>query len=300
MANVNVDTNLDVASKYEILVKQSLGGDSVYIRAKETVEDLVNSGAIDEAQKAEIISNIVTGAVNAITNASMSTALNWAQSEKELGLKKAELEKTLDILVQEALIKESQKEDIINKIRLSKVESKRMYGTSVFDSQNNLVTLDNSGKVFKDIELTEAQTGKVGVEKQLVEQKILESQAAVHKIIADTYVNYGNYRFTGLGEDGVTSITPQHGSYKTLSDTQREIGIEQAKGYTYNAWANALTGSASMLGTAIAAEYAEFDEGKPGGILLDVILNAARNLQMTNTVDTEAEPSYITDPPEEV
>lgn len=292
MATVAITSDLDVSDKYDALVQQSLAGESVYIRAKETIQDFVDSGAINENQKAEIISNILGSVVSAVTNASMSTALNWAQAEKNIELEKLKLAKELDILDQEILNKEAQIDQIYNGIRLAKVESKRMYGTATFDANHNILSLDYTGKVAKDMDLVTQQISKTVAEENLVAQKVKESFAAVHKIVADTYVNYGNYTYNGLTAEGINVVNKQHGLYKTLSDTQREIAIEQAKGYTYNAWANALTGSASMLGTAIAAEYAEFGSGQPGGVLLDIVLDAARNLKEASTTAAEATPIY--------
>jgi len=292
MATITVTNDLDVAEKFDTLVRQALSGNSAYIRAKETVQELVDSGAIDESQKAEIISNIVGGVVNNINSSSMSTAMAWANAEKEVALKKLELAKQLDILDEEILLKGAQVDQVSTTVKLAKVESKRVYGTAVFDEDGNIQSLANDGKVAKDIALTEVQTTKVSSDKALVDQKVKESYAAVHKIIADTYVNYGNYSYSLPSETGVGTVTAQHGSYKTLSDTQQDIAIEQAKGYTYNAWANALTGSAAMLGTAIASEYAEFGENQPGGILLDTILDTARNLKAATTTVDEATPTY--------
>jgi hypothetical protein len=286
MATISVTSNLDVLEKYQTLITQSLGGESAYIRAKETIQDLVATGSIDSAQKAEIISSIISSVVTSINSSSMSTAISWANAEKEIELRKLELAKQLDILDQDILLKTVQVEQVNNAVRLAKVESRRMYGVAVFDGSNNVISLDTTGKVSKDIELTSAQITKTGSEDDLLVQKVQESHAAVHKIVADTYVNYGHYSYTGLTSGGLSTVTANHGTFKTLSNTQQDIAIEQAKGYTYNAWANALTGSASMLGTAIAAEYAEFGPTQPGGILLDTILEAARNLKSaTSTVD---------------
>lgn len=292
MATITISNTLDVAEKYETLVRQSLSGTSAYIRAKETIQDLVDSGAIDESQKAEIISNIVGGVVNNITNSSLSTALEWAKTEKEVALKKLELEKQLDILDQEKLVKQAQVDQVNNAIRLAKVESKRMYGTAVFDIDGNVTSLDSSGKVYTDMELVLSNIEKTNQEIVLVQQKVTESQAAVHKIVADTYVNYGSYTYGSITDNGISSVVANHGTFKTLSSTQQEIAIEQAKGYVYNAWANALTGSASMLGTAIAAEYAEFGPGQTGGVLLDIVLDTARNLKAASTTTAEATPTY--------
>lgn len=291
MPTITIENDFDVISKFEKLTAQALSGESAYIRAKETLEELVASGALDEAKKAEVISSVVGNIAASITSAGMSTALQWATAEKEFALRKLQMEKELDILVQEDLLKQTQVAQLANTNRLAKVESRRMYGVPVFDGNDNIISLDNSGKVYTEMQLVDAQRAKTAVEESLTTQKIAESQAAVHKIVADTYVNYGNYTYSAPTVTGITTITPQHGSYKTLSNTQQDIAIEQAKGYTYNAWANALTGSASMLGTAIAAEYAEFGPAQPGGILLDTVLNAALNLKSATTTTDEAIPT---------
>lgn len=283
MATITVTNDLDVAEKFETLVSQALSGNSAYIRAKETIQDLVDSGAIDESQKAEIISNIVGGIVNNINSSSMSTAMAWANAEKEVALKKLELAKQLDILDEEVLLKGAQVDQVTNAVKLAKVESKRVYGTAVFDVDGNIQSLANDGKVAKDIVLTETQTTKVASDKILVDQKVKESYAAVHKIIADTYVNYGNYSYSLPSETGVGTVTSQHGTYKTLSDVQKNIATEQAKGYTYNAWANALTGASSMVGTALASEVLAFDAGSTEADLLVSVKELVGQLQNATT-----------------
>lgn len=292
MATISIDNDFDVISKFKQLTDQSLSGDSVYIRAKETLEELAANGALDDAQKAEVISSVVSSIATSVTSSSMSTALQWANAEKEFALSKLRLEKELDILDKDDLLKVAQTEQLDNATRLAKVESRRMHGIPIYDGNGDVVSLDDSGKIYTDIQLTQAQKIKVEAEELLTDQKLVESQAAVHKIVADTYVNYGNYTYTTPTETGVSTVTANHGAFTTLSDTQQEIAIEQAKGYTYNAWANALTGSASMLGTAIAAEYAEFGDGQPGGILLDTVLDAARNLKAATSTATEATPTF--------
>jgi hypothetical protein len=291
MATITITDSLDVANKYDILVKQSLSGDSAYIRAKETIQELVSTGALDETQKAEIISNILGNVINNITSSSMSTAMQWANAEKEIALKKLELSKQLDILGEEYLLKKAQTAQVQSATTLAKIESKRIFGTAILDSEGNVVSLADDGKVYTDIQLASSTINKTDVEKTLAEQKIVESQAAVHKIVADTYTNYGHFTYTDITANGISGVTPNDlGTFRTLSKTQQDIAVEQAKGYVYNAWANALSGSASMLGTAIAAEYAEFGDGQPGGVLLDTILDAARNLKNAATTTDDAVP----------
>ena len=290
MATISTSSELDVIDKYETLVSESLSGSVAYIRAKETIQELYTDGTITQAEKATIVSNIISSISSTITSTSMTTALAWAQAEKSTELQKLELGVQLDILEQDKLLKEAQVDQVYNSIRLAKVESRRMYGVAAF-VDNDVVSLSDEGKVYTDIQLTDAQRTKVGAETTLTTQKMEESYAAVHKIVADTYVNYGSYTYTGLTAVGLENVTANHAdSFSTLSDMQKEIAVEQAKGYTYNAWANALTGTASMLGTAIAAEYSEFAPGKTGGDLLGILIDTATNLSNATTTTPEAIP----------
>lgn len=294
MADTSTVTNdLDVVSKYNSLVKESLGGDSIYIRAKETVEALVKDGAIDEAQKAAVISEVIGGAVNGITSSAMSTALQWASQEKEIALKKLEMDQQLNILEKEIALKEAQSDQVSSQLRLAQVESRRMYGIATFDVDDNITSLSDAGKVWEDVLLTRQKVINSAVEEDLITAKIVESKAASHKIVADAYVNYGSYSFVvDPSSGGLQSVTQTHGvGHVTLSDTQREIAIEQGKGYTYNAWANALTGSASMLGTAIASDYFDFTGGSTGDQLLTTVLDCATNLKAASTTADEAVPT---------
>lgn len=283
----SVTSTLEVIAKYNSLVKESLSGDSIYIRAKETLQELVKDGAIDDAQKAKIISEVLGSAVNSITSSSMSAALDWSKAEKDLELRKLEMDQQLNILAKEIELKTSQKDQVDSQIRLAKVESKRVFGTGVFDGSGALTSLGSEGKVYVDMQLVSQQITNAGIEETLLDSKVNESRVAIHKVVADTYVNFGAYTFTyGANGVGIASVTPEHGAHVTLSDTQKEIAIEQGKGYTYNAWANALTGSASILGTAIASGDFNFSEGSSGDLLLRTVLNCGNNLkQASGSID---------------
>lgn len=289
----SVEIPLDVISKYNSLVQESLGGDSVYIRAKETLQDLFDNNDISSTDKASAIGNAISNMVNSVTSTSMTTALEWAKYEKELALKKLELDKQLAILGHEGDLKEAQVKQVDVQTRLAMVESRRMHGVGTFDANTGvLLSLTEEGKVWNDMQLVSQQRLNAAEENDLIKSKVNESKAAIHKIVADTYVNYGSYSyaFTSSGE-GIESVTANHGTYKTLSDTQRDIAIEQGKGYTYNAWANALTGSASMVGTAMASGEFTFEPGTPAGDALNTIVKCAINLSDATTTADEATPT---------
>ena len=287
-----VPSTIDVISKYNALVTASLSGDSIYIRAKETIQELVSDGDLDETQKAAVITSLLGNAVTSITNASMSAALDWSKYETEVALKKLEMDLQLSILAQEKELKTSQVAQVELQNRLYKVESKRMYGTGTFDSEGVLTNLTGTGKVWQDMQLVIKQVSNAASEGLLVDSKLEESKVAIHKVVADTYRNFGNFTFAYDGSgNGISSVTRIDTPGSTLSDTQQEIAKEQGKGYTYNAWANALTGSASMVGTALASGDFNMGTGTPGRDLLDTVIKCASNLSIASSASDTAVPA---------
>ena len=78
-----IETDLDVVSKQRLLVEEALGPDSVYIRMKETLIDLMNSGEIKGTDRAKVVGETIAQMSASITANVMSTGLQWAEAEKE-------------------------------------------------------------------------------------------------------------------------------------------------------------------------------------------------------------------------
>lgn len=252
MATISVTEDLDVLNKYTSLVSESLGSGSVYIRAKETIEELAANGDLKDADKAKVMSEVLTSLSTSLTNACMSTALQWAANEKDIALKKLELAKQLDILDEDILLRAAQVEKMKDDTIATQAQTIRMYGTPVV-VDGEVTGLSDEGKVFNEIQMLEQQTANAVKEGVLLDSKKKESQAAIHKVVADTYRNYGSYTYV-LADGGLSGVSKTSGTYETLSDIQEAIAKQQANGYAYNAWANAATSTSSMLGTALAAE----------------------------------------------
>ena len=278
MATLTFSTSIDVVSKQRELVQEALGADGIYIRMKETLQEFFDDGDLKDSDKVKLISETLAALTNSITQSSMAIALQWAAQEKDFAIKKLELEKQLDILVNENALKEAQ----IAKIEIDSInaqsEARRMFGVpTIIDGK--VTSLTNEGKLYQDIELEKQQLVNLGQEYNILVSKERESNAGVHKIIADTYRNYGSYSYT-VDATGVSGVAATHGAYRTLSDVQEKIAQEQAKGYAYNAWASAASGLASTTGVALTSGEAIFDQGEIGYTMitnLNSTLNKLRN-----------------------
>jgi predicted transcriptional regulator len=108
IVDLSPQQRMDVIGKYNSLVKESLGADSVYARVKETIKSFVDDGVLDKAKQAEIVSGVLGSVVNGITSASMSTDLQWVKMEQDIALQREELKYQLKVVENDGLIKAEQ------------------------------------------------------------------------------------------------------------------------------------------------------------------------------------------------
>jgi hypothetical protein len=254
MATILIETDLDVVSKQRLLVEEALGPDSVYIRMKETLIDLLNSGEIKGTDRAKVVGETIAQMSASITANVMNTGLQWAEAEKRLALQKEEMQKQLDILDQNKLLIENQVVASLADRQLKQAQLRREYGTPSLDGSGNVIGLADDGKEYASILNIEADTANKGIQGSVFTAQKESTYAQTHKIVADTYVNHGVFSWTGLSATGISNVSKTNTGYVTLSDLQKEVSKEQAKGYTLNAWSNAATAGASMLGTLAGAE----------------------------------------------
>ena len=278
MATISISTDLDVIAKHTELMQESLGADSVYIRLKETLADLLIQGDLTAAEQAKIISDTLVAATNSLTSSAMSTALSWSKAEKDYAYKELELQRELDILDSEVLLRAAQVHKMDADVIETESRSLRTYGQATIVS-GHVAALNDTGKVYQDIQLIKEQVTKTIKEEAVLTSKLKESEASVHKLVADTYINFGSLTYT-LSDAGLQNVTV-NSSNTPLSHLQANIAEEQAKGYAYNAWSNALTGTSSTVGMMLSSELPIFSPGQIGAELITTMKNISDKLSST-------------------
>ena len=261
MATIQVLTtaDLDVVNKQRELTTEALGPDGVYIRLKETLLDLMDKGEIKNTDRANVVSTTLANLAGQITSVAMQTALAWASKEKELELKKLEMGYQLELLKQQGILAENQAIDSLAGRQLKQAQRIREYGIATTDSNGNVTSLANNGKVYQEeLNVIQDTANKALLPSQIAAQTE-EVHARTHKTVADTYVNHGIYTWTDITDKGVTGVVKAATGYTTLSELQKQVAAQQAKGYSYNAWSNAATGASGMIGTLVAAEIPDLD-----------------------------------------
>lgn len=157
MAIILIDTTLDVVKKQKELAAALTDEDSIYIRMKDTLVDLLEKGEIKGTDRARVVSETISQMAVNLTNTSLTTALAWQAQEKELALKKEELEVRLDILQKEV---DKAKEDARlakESVRLAQAKRIREYGDATFDQDGNVIALSDEGLVYEQEQLVKKQ-----------------------------------------------------------------------------------------------------------------------------------------------
>lgn len=171
MAIITINTTLDVVKKQKELAAALMDEDSIYIRMKETLVDLLEKGEIKGTDRARVVSETIAQMAVNLTNTSLSTALAWQAQEKELALKKEELEVRLDILQKEVDKAEEDARLAKESVRLAQAKRIREYGDATLDPNGNVIALSDEGLVYE--------------QEQLVKKQIEQGTATVNKLQDD-------------------------------------------------------------------------------------------------------------------
>jgi hypothetical protein len=106
--NINIDpfqaedSSLDVSDKYTRLMRDTLGEDSLYARAKDTISILFKDLQITEAEKAKLISEYVAQMSVSLSSQAMQTALMWEKEERDGAYALAKIKADTEILLANA------------------------------------------------------------------------------------------------------------------------------------------------------------------------------------------------------
>ena len=251
---ISLNTSMDVISKYKQLVEASANGESLYVRAREVIKALKEDNLITNGDEGTAIAQVVAQLSGSASSQAMSTALAWESAEKELVLKKEELEKKIDLLKIEATKAEYDAD--LAKVTKNAAEAKmiREYGANIVYVNGSVATLPDEGRAYEEIKSMKQSTLNAEATNYGIKAQTEQAYASIHKLVADTYVNHGMYSGYTVAENGITGTQKLNTGYVTLSEMNRVVAGEQAKGYVLNAYSNAASSSAGMIGTLVAAE----------------------------------------------
>ena len=253
--SLSLEANLDVVSKYNELLTQTVGENSLYIKTKETLDEYFKDNNMTAVDKANLVSSTLSNITIQCTQAILNAALEWAVQEKTMTLKIAETEYGLGKINQET--KNAITANKAAEVEYDLLQAKMIRDYGVPTKVNGIITaLTDTGEAYHKIELLKQQTANELTKNSQLAAQTKELYARTHQLVADAYINHGVFTGYPISESGIANITKTNTGFKTLSEMNVEVGKQQANGYVYNAWANAASSSASMLATLISSESA--------------------------------------------
>lgn len=253
--SLSLEANLDVVSKYNELLTQTVGENSLYIKTKETLDEYFKDNNMTAVDKANLVSSTLSNITIQCTQAILNAALEWAVQEKTMTLKIAETEYGLGKINQET--KNAITANKAAEVEYDLLQAKMIRDYGVPTKVNGIITaLTDTGEAYHKIELLKQQTANELTKNSQLAAQTKELYARIHQLVADAYINHGVFTGYTISESGLANVTKTSTGFKTLSEMNVEVGKQQANGYVYNAWANAASSSASMLATLISSESA--------------------------------------------
>lgn len=239
--------DLDVIPIYKELMEASTGQNSIYLRTKETLVDMLESSTFTGTEKSTIIaqtlSSIATGATAKILDAAIQIAADNRDAKFVLTKQREETKLiTAQASKLEADIDKSEKEQDLLVMQGWSVQSQlyRDYGVATH-------SLTSNTKIIPELSY---QDYGVKVE-------------TLKKAKVDTYATYANSYRT----NGIVAYTPKdNGQFDTvtadaigLTHAQTKVALRTEKGFDDNQRQHVANSSATMLGLLLSTEVAGLD-----------------------------------------
>lgn len=235
----SINGDLDVIEKFKLLMQESMGDESFYIRTKETYLELFENLQLTEKEKASIVAENITKMSNDMTNVAMQSAIAWAKEERDGAYTLAKIKADTEVAL-------AQYEKVKSEICL-------------VDKQTALqcanITATTSASIRENGRPAEYEadgcTVKALTAEGLKYEQTKQVEAAVYQIQADTYRKSGVVTI-GTGVDGVTKGTS--GDEDGYTWQQQQNAERQRIAYEDSKLNHAANSSASMIGQMLSAE----------------------------------------------
>lgn len=255
---LSINSNIDVIDKYKELIELVTDKDSLYIRAREVVNALKQDNLVTNGDEGNAIMQVVAQLSGSATTSAINGAIQWGIAEKNVAFQKEELEYKIDQMKLDAQTSEFNRDLAEANKHYLQAKTKREMGDITLVN-GDVSALSDAGKYYYENRLLDKEHDiKIKQENQ-IEGQTNQIYAQIHKLVADTYVNHGMFTGYTITNTGITGASKQAIPDITLSEMNKRVAAEQAKGYALNAYGTAASSSSGMIGTLIAAEIPSLD-----------------------------------------
>jgi hypothetical protein len=259
--------NIDITDTYAKLMKASTSQDSIYIKAKETMQDFYdNNSGLTDTQKATMMSQMITEIAKSVSSESMQLALKIDMENRDAPYALTKL-KADTMLISGQIFKigadiDIAQQELINQRTagwISQATAYRDYGVQTWNMVAGQPIVPATAYIDYGIKV----------------QTIKKATADTYMSYASSYRKDGNVAFT-TNADG--SFNTVHGDLSGLTYYQTGVAKRQIKGFEDNMRQHIVNSSASMISMLLTANVPGVDYAP---YLLEYS-NAANYLATTN------------------
>jgi len=265
---------LDVEAKYEKLMKASVGADSIYIRAKDTMTSYLDDSSTTKEERAKTLAAFLDNMTASLSANAMGTALAWAKEERDGVYEITKLRE--DTLLVQAQREKVGQDGLVAEQQVKSMEAQAQ--NEIFKGwsiQADLSTTHGAGSLPAADQPLLAHTGSFDTYLDSAgiangERKLKLAQ--IHATYAKTFREHGNVDWTmdanGETNGKVTDIADLDTTNPGLVKAQEDVAIRQEKGFDDNMVQHALNGSSQYMAMGMSSgdiintdiEYGNFSQ----------------------------------------
>jgi len=243
---------LDVTTPFKELMQAAVGKDSIYIRAKETMNEFLANSNLSDAEKATQLSQMLVSIGSSITDNAMSHAVQIAKDNRDAPYSLAKVRADTQLInAQHEKVLEDTKLITSNKTKVD-IDTKATT-VSMWKMQADMYTkngIDTSGLSITNPILTAAPVYPLADDKVKAEG----AKAATYSKLASTRMQDGNVTVSKDSNGDIVSITPTTGKTESLTGSQINVAIRQEKAFDDNMRQHAANSSSTMIGMLLSTE----------------------------------------------
>jgi len=248
---------LDVLSPYKELMEASMSKDSIYIHAKETMQSFFENSNMTDADKASVLSGMLTQMVAGVTSNAMNSAIAIAKEDRDGAYQ-------LTAVREDTLLKQEQRdklaEDKANVTKQGKlIDAQRDelvikgWAEQASMEKDLGVMLSNLPATTDTVKLPSIAVSDKGTKWEQMQQL----KMSVYATLAKSYRENGTITWTvDPNSNKINTITDLAPATPGLTKRQEQVAIRQEKAFDDNKVQHAANSSANMIGLLLSASDA--------------------------------------------
>lgn len=250
-----VVNNIDIIDTYKKLMAASTGQGSIYLRAKETLIDLVTKGQLSETDKAALISKHITDLSTGLSAQAMEMAFKIDKENRDAPYMLTKLREDTKLVTASVAKTEADTKDTEGNANLKIYSGWKTQADLYWDCGITAYTLSTTQDIIPEL----AYDKDFGIKRQTISK----AQADLHTTLATNYRQNGNISITSSSNLFPASNLPVGMSVVQSGTTIAEYGLtyeqtrmvdRQVKGFDDNMRQHVINSSASMVSMLLATE----------------------------------------------